>query len=201
MGQINTTFCYNPRKRLIMVVAFLTCFSISAGIIRVDFSGEATSGPFDGQTYSGFFTFDTLTVPSDATTTDQNIYGKPKCLEIAANFTLGTMSFDERHSSVYRIQRDSLGNVVRFSYGGDQTGPGGVDSNTHDFAIWGANSVYYSLGYLNAVQSGAPPVWTQSNVGTPVPEPSTILFSALGLGGILLIHKRKSKSLDGCRFR
>ena len=108
----------------------LLTIGASAGIIRIDYSGTAQSGPLNGQNFSGFFTFDmSLIRPRGGIAISLD---RSPGLELDSEFTLGSLAFNDTDSALTLITFNSAGEVNGFAQGGNIGGQGRVNAGIAD---------------------------------------------------------------------
>jgi PEP-CTERM motif len=152
--------------------------AVEASPITYNFSVTATSGPLDGTTASGTFSYDSSSiVPGGG-------YNLNTGLLTALNFTWDGIFYNETTANTGFLLFDATGTLTNALFG-NNCGASGCNVRIHH-EEWYFESLFFGYSGDAGVFIGTS---TVSLAG--VPEPSTLVLLSAGLGGLGLAVLRR----------
>jgi hypothetical protein len=165
-----------------IALTLTAALNANASPITFSFSVTATSGPLDGITENGTFTYDSSSIiPGGGFNFD------PELLT-GLNFTWNGITYNQTTANTGFLEFDSSGNLTE-AFFGDDCMPGGcqIAGGTNDWS-------------LSAIPGETAPNFFEGNSVTtalsPIPEPSTLALVGVGVGvaGLMMLVGARLRS-------
>jgi hypothetical protein len=175
-----------------LVLALLAAPAANAAPITYSFSVTATSGPLNGQTSTGTFTFDSGIIPAGGGEVNQT------GLLTDLDFTWNGIDYNQATANTGTLFFDSSG-LLTGAFFGTSCVAGGciISSGIDNWDVFASSDVAHQFfNYSTPLSSGVFVSDSASLVPSTVPEPTSMSLLALGLlGGAITRSRRRSNGL------
>jgi hypothetical protein len=169
-----------------IALTLTAALNANASPITFSFSVTATSGPLDGITENGTFTYDSSSIiPGGGFNFD------PELLT-GLNFTWNGITYNQTTANTGFLEFDSSGNLTE-AFFGDDCMPGGcqIAGGSNDWALSAVpgetapNFSYATPSIPTDIFGG-----TVATALSPIPEPSALALVGVGVAGLMLVGAR-----------
>jgi PEP-CTERM motif len=156
----------------------------NASPITFSFSVTATSGPLDGITENGTFTYDSSSVIPGGVNDNTGLL-------TGLNFTWNGITYNQTTANTGFLEFDSSGNLTEAFFGDNCVASActiaGGTNNWQLFAVPGETIHDFTYATPSTTDSFGGTVTTALS---PIPEPSTLALVGVGVAGLMLVGAR-----------
>jgi hypothetical protein len=169
-----------------IALTLAVAFHASASPITYSFSATATSGPLDGVTENGTFTYDSSSIMPGGINSNTGLL-------TGLNFTWNGITYNQTTANTGFLEFYSSGDLAEAMFGNNCTAIGcGVIEDTNDWFVTAipGETTTPPFAFVYATPSTSVFMGTVTTALSPIPEPSTLALLGVGVAGLMLVGAR-----------
>jgi hypothetical protein len=159
--------------------------------ITFSFSVTATSGPLDGITENGTFTYDSSSIIPGGINDNTGLL-------TGLNFTWNGITYNQTTANTSFLLFNSSGDLTKALFGPNcMPSMCSIDADTNEWALFATpgETTTPPFGFIYATPSTGGSEGTVTTALSPIPEPSALALVGVGVAGLMLVGARLQRRL------